>query len=190
VRARSRNLAALFFSQTYQKATQLAGEGFVDSAKAEYAALMQLFPDTDFVNAYGLTETSSTISLLGPEEHRAAAASGDPEIRRRLISVGRPLPSVEVEIHDEEGKPLGPGERGEICVRGEQVSGEYLGRGSRLDRDGWFPTGDVATIDADGFMQITDRSKDVIKSGGEWISSVDLENALMGHEAVREAAGS
>ena len=91
---------------------------------------MQLFPDTDFTNAYGLTETSSTIALLGPDDHRAAAASDDPAVRRRLASVGTPLPSVEVEIRDEDGKPLGPGVRGEIHVRGEQVSGEYLGRGS------------------------------------------------------------
>jgi acyl-CoA synthetase (AMP-forming)/AMP-acid ligase II len=149
---------------------------------------MQLFPDTDFVNAYGLTETSSTISLLGPEEHRAAAASDDPKIRRRLISVGRRLPSVEVEIHDEEGKHLGPGERGEICVRGEQVSGEYLGRGSRLDRDGWFPTRDGGSMDADGYLFLEGRIDDIIVRGGENISPGEVEDVLIEHEAVADAA--
>jgi acyl-CoA synthetase (AMP-forming)/AMP-acid ligase II len=149
---------------------------------------MQLFPETDFTNAYGLTETSSTISLLGPDEHRAAAASDDPKIRRRLVSVGRPLPSVEVEIHDGEGKLLGPGERGEICVRGEQVSGEYLGRGSRLDREGWFPTRDGGSMDADGFLFLEGRIDDIIVRGGENISPGEIEDVLMEHEAVADVA--
>ena len=91
---------------------------------------MKLFPGTDFTNAYGLTETSSTIAVLGPEDHRAAAASDDPAIRRRLTSVGRPLPSVEIEIRDAAGGASRPERHGEIYVRGEQVSGEYLGRSS------------------------------------------------------------
>jgi fatty-acyl-CoA synthase len=71
---------------------------------------------------------------------------------------------------------------GDLLVRGPWITSEYLkGEGGKVLRDGWFPTGDVATIDADGFMQITDRSKDVIKSGGEWISSIDLENTAMAH---------
>ena len=77
---------------------------------------------------------------------------------------------------------------GELMVRGPWVVREYMkGEASPLE-DGWFPTGDVATIDADGFMQITDRSKDVIKSGGEWIGSIDLENIAMAHPAVANAA--
>ena len=73
---------------------------------------MQLMPETAFTNAYGLTETSSTIAVLGPEDHRAAAASDDPAVRRRLVSVGRPLPSVELEVRDEEGRPCAPGAAG------------------------------------------------------------------------------
>jgi len=149
---------------------------------------MELFPETDFTNAYGLTETSSTISLLGPEEHRAAAASDDPKIRRRLVSVGRPLPSVEVEIRDAEGRPLGPGGRGEICVRGEQVSGEYLGRGSRLDRDGWFPTRDGGSMDADGYLFLEGRIDDIIVRGGENISPGEIEEVLLEHDAVADVA--
>ena len=86
---------------------------------------MRFFPNTDFSNAYGLTETSSTICVLGPDEHRETVASTDPMINRRLVSVGRALPGVEIEIRDDEGKLLKAGGRGEIYVRGEQVSGEY-----------------------------------------------------------------
>jgi len=136
---------------------------------------MKLFPDTAFTNAYGLTETSSTIAILGPDEHRAAAESDDPKIRHRLVSVGRPLPSVEVGIRDDEGKALGPGERGEIYVRGEQVSGEYLGRGSRLDKEGWFPTRDGGSMD-------------IIVRGGENISPGEVEDVLLDHAAVADAA--
>ena len=149
---------------------------------------MKLFPNTDFTNAYGLTETSSTISLLGPDDHRAAARSHDPEIRRRLASVGRPLPSVEVQIRGEAGNPLGPGERGEIYVRGEQVSGEYLGRGSTIDGEGWFPTRDSGSMDAEGYIFIEGRADDIIVRGGENMSPGEIEDVLLQHEAVADAA--
>jgi fatty-acyl-CoA synthase len=78
---------------------------------------------------------------------------------------------------------------GDLLVRGPWITSAYIkGEGGNVLRDGWFPTGDVATIDPDGFMQITDRSKDVIKSGGEWISSIDLENTAVAHPGVAEAA--
>jgi acyl-CoA synthetase (AMP-forming)/AMP-acid ligase II len=149
---------------------------------------MRLFPDTDFTNAYGLTETSSTIAILGPEDHRAAAASDDAAIRRRLTSVGRPLPSLEVEIRDTAGRPLPPGERGEIHVRGEQVSGEYLGRGSTVDEEGWFPTRDAGSIDAEGYLFLEGRADDVIVRGGENLSPGEIEDVLLEHEAVSDSA--
>jgi acyl-CoA synthetase (AMP-forming)/AMP-acid ligase II len=149
---------------------------------------MRLFPDTDFTNAYGLTETSSTISVLGPDEHRAAAAAEDPALRRRLVSVGRPLPSVEVEIRDENGKALAPGERGEVHVRGEQVSGEYLGRGSSLLADGFFPTRDGGFLDAEGYLFLEGRIDDVIVRGGENLSPGEIEDVLLEHPAVAECA--
>jgi len=149
---------------------------------------MALFPDANFTNAYGLTETSSTIAILGPDEHRAAMESDDPKIRRRIVSVGRPLPSVEVEIRDDEGVAVGPGERGEIYVRGEQVSGEYRGKGSRLDRDGWFPTRDGGSMDADGYLFLEGRVDDIIVRGGENISPGEVEDVLLEHEAVADAA--
>ena len=131
---------------------------------------MTLFPDTDFSNAYGLTETSSTICVLGPEEHRQAAAASTDTERRRLVSVGRPLPGVEIEIRDEDGHQVSAGERGEIYVRGEQVSGEYEGRGSVTDSDGWFPTRDAGSLDEEGYLFLEGRADDVIVRGGENLS--------------------
>jgi acyl-CoA synthetase (AMP-forming)/AMP-acid ligase II len=149
---------------------------------------MRAFPGVDFTNAYGLTETSSTISLLGPDAHRAAAASEDPAVRRRLTSAGIPLPSLEVEIRDADGKTLGPDQRGEIHVRGEQVSGEYLGRGSGLDSDGWFPTRDGGWLDAEGYLFVEGRIDDVIVRGGENLSPGEIEEVLHEHPAVADCA--
>jgi acyl-CoA synthetase (AMP-forming)/AMP-acid ligase II len=147
---------------------------------------MQLLPNVNFVNAYGLTETSSTISVLTPEDHRDCVASADPEVRRRLGSVGRSLPSVEIEIRDPDGKALPPGERGEIYVRGEQVAGEYLA-GSALVNDGWFPTKDAGWIDEEGFLFLEGRLDDVIVRGAENLSPGEIEDTLLEHPAVAEA---
>ncbi len=117
---------------------------------------LELFPDVGMVNVYGLTETSSTIALLGPEDHREALSSDDPNVRARLASVGRPLPGIEVEIRNEADAVLAPGEVGLMFVRGEQVAGEYAGR-SVLDADGWFPTRDRGHMDVDGYLFIEGR---------------------------------
>jgi len=104
---------------------------------------------------------------------------------------GRAVFGVDMKIVDENGQalPYDGTAAGELMVRGPWIIGSYfMGDGGNPLVDGWFPTGDVATIDADGFMQITDRSKDVIKSGGEWIGSIDLENIAMAHPAVAMAA--
>jgi acyl-CoA synthetase (AMP-forming)/AMP-acid ligase II len=148
---------------------------------------LDLFPNTGFTNAYGLTETSSTIALLGPEEHRAAHGSVDPAVRARLGSVGRPLPTVQIEIRDEEGKVLPPDERGEIYVRGDQVSGEYRER-SALDSKGWFPTRDAGWMDAEGYLFLAGRADDVIVRGGENISPGEIEDVLLSHPVIADAA--
>jgi len=109
---------------------------------------------------------------------------------------GRAIYGVDMKIVDDAGKELPWDGKafGDLLVRGPWICSEYFrsegGNPLRKDEHGleWFPTGDVATMDPDGYMQITDRSKDVIKSGGEWISSIDLENAAVGHPAVAEAA--
>jgi len=149
---------------------------------------MMLLEDVNFTNAYGLTETSSTISILGPDDHREAAASSVEAERRRLVSVGKPLPSLEVEIRDEDGKPVPVGQRGEIYVRGEQVSGEYLGRKPTLSADGWFPTRDAGSLDEEGFLFLEGRIDDVIVRGGENLSPGEIEDVLIAHDAVADAA--
>lgn len=149
---------------------------------------IKLFPNTDFTNAYGLTETSSTISVLSPQDHRDAAASNDNTIRRRLVSVGRALPGIEIQIRDEEGQVLASGQRGEIYVRGEQVSGEYVGRGSLLDSEGWFPTRDAGSMDEDGYLFLEGRADDVIIRGGENMSPGEIEDVLLEHPSVADVA--
>ena len=139
-----------------------------------------------FVNAYGLTETSSTISLLGPEDHDLARG-GDPVGLKRLGSVGRPIPSVEIEIRGESGQTLPPGAPGEVWARGEQISGEYVGR-KVVDDDGWFPTRDRGWIDADGYLYLDGRLDDIIVRGGENISPGEIEDVLRQHAAVADAA--
>ena len=148
---------------------------------------MRLFPNVDFTNAYGLTETSSTIAVLGPEDHRAAFASTDPQVRRRLGSVVKPA-AVEIEIRDEGGKVLGAEEAGLVFVRGPQVSGEYLSLGSQLDADGWFPTKDRGYVDAEGYLFLDGRADDVIVRGGENISPGEIEDVLLSHPAVADVA--
>jgi acyl-CoA synthetase (AMP-forming)/AMP-acid ligase II len=149
---------------------------------------MELMPETDFSNAYGLTETSSTITVLGPEEHRTAVESTEPEVQRRLVSVGIALPGIEMEIRDEAGQLVEVGERGEIYVRGEQVSGEYEGRGSATDHDGWFPTRDAGFLDSEGYLFLEGRADDVIVRGGENFSPGEIEDVLLEHPAVADAA--
>jgi acyl-CoA synthetase (AMP-forming)/AMP-acid ligase II len=150
-------------------------------------AALRAFPDTGFVNAYGLTETSSTIALLGPDDHRAAFESDELSGRARLSSVGRVVPGIELEIRDDGDRPLNVGETGRINLRGEQVSGEYDGL-QLLDADGWFATGDRGHVDEDGYLFIEGRSDDMIIRGGENISPAEIEDVLIDHPAVIDVA--
>jgi acyl-CoA synthetase (AMP-forming)/AMP-acid ligase II len=143
---------------------------------------LQLFAGTDFVNAYGLTETSSTIALLGPDEHRLALASGD----GRLASVGRLVPGVELEVRAEDGTVLPAGSPGLLFLRGEQVSGEYAGSSS-LDADGWFPTRDRGWVDDEGYLFVEGRADDTIIRGGENIAPAEIEDVLVEHPGVADA---
>ena len=151
------------------------------------ARALEMLPHVDFVNAYGLTETSSTIALLGAEDHRAAFASDVPEIRRRIASVGQPLPSVELEIRREDGSLCPPGEHGEIHVRGEQVSGEYLHKKAIAD-DGWFATNDAGWLDEGGYLFVEGRLDDVIVRGGENISPGEIEDLLRTFADIADCA--
>lgn len=141
------------------------------------------------IHAWGMSETSplATIGTL-LDKHRDLALPQRYDVQAKQ---GRAIYGVEIEIFGEDGQPLPHDGKafGDLKARGPWVaSGYYRADGDATDAAGWFPTGDVATLDADGFVQITDRSKDVIKSGGEWISSIDLENAAVGHPDVQEAA--
>ncbi len=138
------------------------------------------------VQAWGMTETSPLASVCHPH----AALEGD-ELFAARARQGRPLPLVEARIVGDDGEeaPWDGETTGELEVRGPWIASEYYEdpAGAEKFHDGWLRTGDIASLDADGSIRISDRAKDVIKSGGEWISSVDLENAIMAHPAVREA---
>jgi acyl-CoA synthetase (AMP-forming)/AMP-acid ligase II len=146
----------------------------------------------EVIHAWGMTEMSPLGTLAKLKGKHVTLGK---EAKERLqFTQGRVVYGVDMLILDDENKPL-PWDgkaSGNLVVRGPWVIASYFQRAEsplvKVDGLEWFPTGDVATIDADGFMQITDRSKDVIKSGGEWISSIDLENIAMAHPAVHEAA--
>ncbi|MDH4560465.1 3-(methylthio)propionyl-CoA ligase [Pseudomonas sp. BN411] len=139
-------------------------------------------------HAWGMTEMSplGTVSTL-KESHLKLSDEARFAIE---VKQGRPPFGIDLKIVDDEGNALPRDGKtsGALLVRGHWVLNQYFRKDDSPLLDGWFPTGDVATLDQDGFMQITDRSKDVIKSGGEWISSIELENIAMGHPAVAEAA--
>jgi acyl-CoA synthetase (AMP-forming)/AMP-acid ligase II len=147
---------------------------------------LALFPGTGFVNAYGLTETSSTIAVLGPEDHRRAISSSDPAVRQRLASAGRLLPGIELEVRDEEGRVLPQGVPGLLFLRGEQISGEYAGA-TLVDAEGWFPTRDRGWVDAEGYLFVEGRADDTIIRGGENIAPAEIEDVLIDHPDVVEA---
>jgi len=143
---------------------------------------LRLFPSVEFANAYGLTETSSTISVLGPEEHRLALHSDDPVVRARLGSAGLPLPGVEIEVRDVDGGVCAAGEAGDIFVRGEQVAGEYVGD------EGWFSTRDRGYFDEGGYLFIEGRADDTIIRGGENIAPAEIEDVLLKNDQVTDCA--
>lgn len=148
---------------------------------------LDLMPHVGFVNGYGLTETTSSIAVLTPADHRAAHRSTDPAAHARLESVGQPLPSVEMVVRDPLGVDVPVGERGEIWVRGPQVSGEYAAA-SLVDADGWFRTQDGGWIDSEGYVFVEGRLDDVIVRGGENLSPGEIEDVLARHPDVVEVA--
>jgi fatty-acyl-CoA synthase len=140
---------------------------------------------------YGMSETCPIMSLANPKEHMLA---WEPERQLDVvIKTGKPIPLVEIGLFDPVGNPLPHDGKtvGEVCMRAPWLTAGYHKdpeRSAELWRNGWLHSGDVGYIDREGYLQITDRIKDVIKSGGEWISSLDLENFLSQHEAVLESA--
>jgi 3-(methylthio)propionyl---CoA ligase len=155
--------------------------------------LIEAFRDEHGVaveHGWGMTELSPVGTYNAPKPAQADL-TGEPAVRH-MLKQGRVLPGIDMKIVDGNGRelPWDGKQFGDLMVRGPWVCNGYFGDapGSACDADGWFATGDVATIDPDGYMEITDRSKDVIKSGGEWISSITLENIAVSHPDVAEAA--
>jgi fatty-acyl-CoA synthase len=153
-------------------------------------ALIRAFSERygiEIIHSWGMTEMSPLGSVSRPPAGAEGETAWEYRYRQGLFPAG-----VAARVVDPLGEvlPLGSDTVGELEVRGPWITGRYLGEDEpdpEKFRDGWLRTGDVGTISADGYLRLTDRAKDVIKSGGEWISSVDLENALMAHPAVQEA---
>jgi long-chain acyl-CoA synthetase len=150
--------------------------------------VLDRFEDVDFVQAYGLTETSPILTLLHAADHKRAMATGRDDL---LKSVGRQIPGVDLMIVDSEGRELPAGQPGEVIVRGPNVSKGYLKRQDATAesfRQGWFYTGDIGQVDDDGYLFLLDRKKDVIITGGEMVFSSEVEAALYQHPKVHECA--
>ncbi|MDN5892942.1 MAG: long-chain-fatty-acid--CoA ligase [Nocardioides sp.] len=150
-------------------------------------AAMQAWPDTDFIQVYGLTEVAGVATHLMPEAHR------DPEHPERLLSAGQPVPGVEVKVVDPASlADLPVGEHGEIWLRTPQLMKGFLNKPEAtaevLVEDGWFRTGDMGRVDEEGFVFVQDRLKDLIISGGENIYSPEVERVLAEHPSVMEVA--
>jgi long-chain acyl-CoA synthetase len=142
---------------------------------------MEMLPDTDFYQGYGMTEAASVLTFLGPEEHR----------RGLLDAAGAPVFGVELMVTDSLGTPLGCGEAGEVCARGGNLMRGYWGKPEetrQVMRKGWYRTGDVGFIDDAGYLHLTDRVKDMIVTGGENVYSTEVEHVLSTHPAVGEVA--
>ncbi|HZP44369.1 MAG TPA: long-chain-fatty-acid--CoA ligase [Candidatus Binataceae bacterium] len=152
---------------------------------------IEAFPkNVGFVNAYGQTETTSSLTVLGPDDHRMEGTQAEIELKmKRLNSIGKPLPDVEIKVRDEEGKFLPPGEVGEIIIRTPRIMKGYAGRADDAALpDGWRATGDLGWVDEDGYVFFAGRKDDMIIRGGENIAPAEIETVLMSHPAVDEAA--
>ena len=146
-------------------------------------ALLAMFPELDIFQGYGMTESSAVLTALGPAEHRAGGA--------RLRSAGKALPGVVLSIQDPNGKVLPTGETGEVCARAGNFMREYWKKPdatAEAFRDGWYHSGDAGYLDADGYLFLVDRVKDMIVTGGENVYSVEVENAISSHPDVVQVA--
>ncbi len=155
---------------------------------------IQVMPWVRFINAFGQTETASTITTLGPEDHIIEGTEEErkKKLKRLTSSIGRPLPDVEVKIMDEEGKVLPPLEVGEILARGPRIMTGYWRDEQKTSQvmtpDGWLRTGDMGWMDEDSYIYLAGRADDMIIRGGENISPDEVENVLHSHPKVEEAA--
>jgi long-chain acyl-CoA synthetase len=145
--------------------------------------ILAVLPNIGLWQGYGMTECSSVLTFLTDEDHRA----GGP----RLRSAGRPMIGVNITIQNKDGEMLSKGEDGEVCARSGNFMQGYWNRPQETDevfRDGWYRTGDEGHLDADGYVYLVDRVKDMIVTGGENVYSVEVENAISTHAAVEQVA--
>ena len=145
--------------------------------------LLALYPDMNIWQGYGMTESSSVLTLLGPKEHRAEG--------KFLRAAGFPLTGVVLSIQDDDGKVLGAGEAGEVCARAGNFMIEYWNKPDATAdafRGGWYHTGDAGYLDEDGYLFLVDRVKDMIVTGGENVYSTEVENAIASHPSVLQVA--
>jgi acyl-CoA synthetase (AMP-forming)/AMP-acid ligase II len=150
-------------------------------------ACLKLFPRGTMQQVYGMTEQSGVVTILGPEDHE------DPAVAHRLVSAGKAIHGVEVEVRDPAtDQPVPAGQPGEIWVRSEQVMGGYWGNSeataAAITPDGWYRSGDGGHLDADGYVYVTDRIKDLIISGGENVYPAEIERVLAEHPAIADVA--
>lgn len=157
---------------------------------------IEVFPSVMFINAFGQTETASTITTLGPEDHmftgQETEAEKEKKLNRLANSIGRPMSDIEIQIWDEDGKSLPPGEVGEIMAKGPRVMSGYWKDEEKtaktLSPDGWLHTGDKGYMDDEGYIFLAGRGDDMVIRGGENISPEEVENVLSQHPKVAEAA--
>ena len=145
--------------------------------------LLATFPDMDIFQGYGMTENCGLLTILGPEEHRQGG--------QLLRSAGRAMAGSRLSIQDERGNLLPPGESGEVCAQAGNYMQRYWNRPDETEaafRDGWYHTGDAGYLDADGFLYLVDRVKDMIVTGGENVYSAEVENAIASHPDVAQVA--
>jgi len=154
---------------------------------------LEVFPGVSFINAFGQTETASTITTLSPEDHIIEGTEEEKQKKlKRLSSIGKPMSDVEMKVVDEEGHELPPGEVGEIVARGPRVMTGYWRDEEKtkktVDKDGWVHTGDMGYMDEDGYFYLGGRATDMIIRGGENISPEEVENVLHSNPKIEEAA--
>ncbi|MGI9413206.1 MAG: acyl-CoA synthetase, partial [Hyphomicrobiales bacterium] len=162
------------------------GYGAAPITEALQLRALEAWPDVEFRHGYGMTEAAPLISILDAEDHTADEAG-----RSRMRSVGRPMAYVEVKIIDSDGAELATGAFGEIVVRGPNIMKGYWNNPeetAKVLRDGWYHTGDAGYLDADSYLYVVDRVKDMIITGGENVYSTEVENALQQHPAVAQCA--